>query len=293
MTETAPQQSQPDWRAYSTKSRMPSIRMLKADLKRLYKIVNDKQSEYRDRFMPLLQQQENEPDEEFRQRKERVYNAFTTSIGFTGANDEQVHGSSAAIIDSDNIPERLKFILISTSVGPRTAIGLNPTSSIEIFIDFTRPPWLDFERLPTFMTPNESNFSISSDNESWFTAARANILDFISERKTSYNWLHSSGLYDGLALFIGTPLSIWFTLRIGRHIDQLNSSNFVKTALYIYSFVFALSIFRILFSYARWVFPKVEMSSERSSAIVHRTVLGAICIGVAASVLWDAIKYLF
>ena len=67
------------------------------------------------------------------------------------------HANSEALLDENNIPEDIKSILISTTIGPN-ALGISPLCSILLFLDFTLPPPLDFTRLPTLATLNESNF---------------------------------------------------------------------------------------------------------------------------------------
>jgi hypothetical protein len=54
----------------------------------------------------------------------------------------------------------------------------------------------------------------------------------------------------------------------------------VETALYVYAFFLALNVFRYLYSYSRWVFAKIELSSEKSAAGKHRTVWAALTIGI-------------
>ena len=61
-----------------------------------------------------------------------------------------------------------------------------------------------------------------------------------------------------------------------------------------YGFFLALNIFRVLFSYSRWVFPKVELETNvASSPLRHRSAWLAIMLALVAAFLYDVLKTLF
>jgi hypothetical protein len=64
-----------EWRNYSTKAPIAAFHMRRGDLKRLYKIINDKQIEYRDRIVNSLSQMPQETADNFEARKIKVYEA--------------------------------------------------------------------------------------------------------------------------------------------------------------------------------------------------------------------------
>ena len=80
--------------------------------------------------------------------------------------------------------------------------------------------------------------------------------------KGGANWIHQGGIYDGLLMLIGLPLAIWFDVKISRFFE-INSQlpQVLKVGIYVYAFFLALNVFRMLFSYTRWVFPKIEINS--------------------------------
>lgn len=118
-------------------------------------------------------------------------------------------------------------------------------------------------------------------------------MQFIAARRTSFNWLHAAGIYDILLIFFGIPTAIYFSERVGGHFESFYIHKIIKVSIYIYSFLLALNVLRVLFSYSRWVFPKVEMDSDVSSPLRHRLVWTAILLSVCAAFIYDAIKYLF
>jgi hypothetical protein len=60
------------WRNHWTKHPIAASRLRRGDLRRLYRLINDKQLEYRDRFMPVLQQQPDETSEVFKAHAKNV-----------------------------------------------------------------------------------------------------------------------------------------------------------------------------------------------------------------------------
>jgi hypothetical protein len=55
-----------------------------------------------------------------------------------------------------------------------------------------------------------------------------------------------------------------------------------------------LNIFRMIFNYARWIFPKMELvTSLKKGATVHRVILGAILLAILCSYIYDLLKLIF
>jgi hypothetical protein len=158
------------------------------------------------------------------------------------------------------------------------------------FLDFTAPPLLDFQRLLALPTPNESNYEIVADNQSWFAASKAKLDGFLKERKAPHDWLHRAAIYDVLLFFVGLPLAFWVNYRLNRIVPATIPS-ILSAAVYVYAFFFSLQVYRMLFSYARWVFPKVELDSQRGAPpLRHRVVWLAIMGSLAAALLYDIAK---
>jgi hypothetical protein len=230
-----------EWRNFSTMVPIPAFHMRRGDLKRLYKIINDKQLEYRDRIIDGLSQTPKETSDEFEARKVKVFNSFVTSVSITGVGGEVIHGNNESFLESINIPDQIKGVFISTKSVPQAVLGVQPLCAIIVNLDFTRFPLLDFTRMPTLATPNASNFEISADDESWFTTANTKLSQFFSERKTHTNWLHGAAIYDILLIFIGVPIGIWASYRLGGAIEKNMEKTFdvapiISSAVYIYAF---------------------------------------------------------
>ncbi|WP_315704813.1 MULTISPECIES: hypothetical protein [unclassified Bradyrhizobium] len=204
--------------------------------------------------------------------------------------DESLYENNEAFLEEGNLPHDIRSIFFSTATVPLAVLGLDPICKIILFLDFTASPLLDFQRLPTLPTPNESNYEVSADNYSWFVASNAKLESFFKERKAGHDWLHRAGVYDLLLFCLGLPIAIWLDYRLSKSLPMTMPS-MVSAAVYVYAFFLSLQIFRVLFSYARWVFPKVEIESVRGTPrIRQRGWWLAIMGSLAAALLYDIVK---
>jgi len=281
------------WRNYTKRVSMAACKLRTNDLKRLYRIINEKQMEVRNNVTSSLSQTANETLEQFQRRRDQTNNAFVTTVQIKGLNDEVVTGQGESFFDSALLPERIVSIEYDTAFSPKTQLNFTPNNRASVFLDFSRPPWLNFGDAPSAPTPNNSNWFITADTEAWSTSLSARLVTFFDERKTSVNWLHASGVYDVLLLVAGIPLSLWGAYRLGHPVvAKAHLPLAFETALYIYLFMLSLNTCRALFSYGRWVFPKIELESDRSSAGRHRLIWLTIILGITGSALWDGLKAL-
>lgn len=294
MSDTKPNPP-PPLRTFTTTAPIKACRLRRDDLARLYRIINDRQIEYGQMFIAqVLAQQPAELPDQFQERRARVTNAFVTTVNVTGPNNEIVTGSGEHFLASENIPDTILTVFYTTIAGPN-AVGVTEQflhNRATLLLDFSRPTILDFTKLPTFATPNNSTFEISASSEAWFTTLNTRITQLFDERRTRFNWLHQPGIYDLLLFIMGLPFTLWIDYRFSPLIDKLKLPNVLAIGLYVYLFVLGLFIFRGMFTYSRWVFPKIEIQSEASPPLRHRAVWGAIMFAVFGGAVWDAIKAL-
>ncbi len=131
------------------KNPIAAFRLQREDLKRLYKIINDKQIEFRERMMGILALQPEETEDAFNARKIKVFNAFVTSVTINCTNGEMVHGNNEEFLDSTNMPDQIRSVLFSTQSVPAAVLGFSPICNVVAYLDFSRPPLLDFSQMPT------------------------------------------------------------------------------------------------------------------------------------------------
>jgi hypothetical protein len=284
-----------EWRNFTTRFPIKACRLKRDGLKFLYRVINERQKEYRGRVMAGLSQTQQESAEDFAKRKERVSDAFVTSVTVQAENGEVLTGNNDQIFDDTAFPTRLKSVFYSTQSVPNAVLNHLPQDRITLFLDFSQPPVLDFGRLPTFPTPNESNFEIAATNEAWFAGAKARLVEFFDERRSGYEWLHGAGVYDIFLFLVGIPLAVWACARLNAIAPGVNSLDiFPKSAIYTYTFFISLVLFRVCFSYSRWVFPKVEVEKDvRSTPFRHRGVLAVILLAIMGPALYDLARAVF
>lgn len=289
MATTAPNPNEA-WRNYTKRVSISACKLRAGDLKKLYRLINEKQIEVGASAIRELAQAENETPQQFDGRAQRVRDAFVTTVQIKGQNAEVVTGHGESFFDSGLLPERIISIEYDTAFSPKAQLNFTPNDRASVFLDFSRPRVLQ-SSLPSEPTPNNSNWFVTAQTEAWSTSLSARLDQFFAERQTSVEWLHRSYTYDALLVVIGVPLGLWGAYRIGHLVlGRVHLPSALETGLYVYAFFLSLNVFRWMFSYARWVFPKIELDSEESTGRKHRVVWAGVTLGVLGSALWDAIK---
>ncbi len=280
------------WRNFNVASPIAACRLRSGDLKRLYRIINEKQAEHRDRVVPRLLKEPSETSEQFATRVSNARNAFITTVRVTALNGEIVTGHGENFFDSSLIPEQIVSISYDTSFSPAAILKYTPSDRVYVNLDFSQPRFLNFGIQPSAPTPNESNFVVTAETESWSTSLTSRLRNFFSEKATPLNWLHAPSIYDLLVMTVGLPFALWGSYKFGSLIiGGKGWPSPILIGIYVYLFLFFLHVFRAIFMYSRWIFPKVELATENSSkSSHHKAILAVVLLGVVASAIWDAIK---
>ncbi len=283
-----------EWRSFSATLPIGSCYLPRQELKRLYQLIDTKQKEYRDVMLAQQFRTPQESEEQFEARKKLIENAFVTSVVITGQNHEVITANNEDIFEKEYMPTVIKSILYTTRSVPNAVLNHFPGDWIDVFLDFSSPPLFDFERLPTFPTPNASTIRIEARNEQWFSAAKARLSEFFGERSTGVNWLHRAATYDILLGVVGLPIATWVSIKVGLHFKELDVlAIFPRSLVYVLMFFLSILAFRVTFSYARWTLPKVEVSSNGATRQVgHRVAIAAILLGIGGSFVYDLLKLL-
>jgi hypothetical protein len=280
MNQAAPQNPNEAWRNFTVASPIAACKLGRSDLKRLYRLVNEKQIEHRDRLTARLFKTDTETNEQFQERVTQVRNAFITTVRITGVNGEVTTGHGEDFFDSPLLPERILSIYYDTSFGPTAILKYTPSDRASILLDFSQPRPVDMAAQPSAPTPNNSNFLVTAETESWSTSLTTRIRDFFAEKTTHVGWLHASATYDALLMILGVPLALWGGYRLAEvFVGGKNWPPPVIFGIYIYAFLFVLNLFRSVFMYARWIYPKIELVGLDASRML-------------ASGIWDAVKAL-
>lgn len=281
-----------EWRNFGKRVPITACYLKRDGLKLLYRLVDEGQKEYRLKISAIQVQQAHESLEEFNKRREMVHNAFVTSVTISARNGQLLTGNNENIFDLVDFPSDLRSVFYSTRSVPEAVLKHIPEDRITVFLDFSKPPALDLTKLPTLPTPNESNFEVSATNQAWFALNASRLTQFFQERKSSYEYIHKAGAYDLLLLILGLPLSVWACAKIEKLLPEIDQmATIPRSLIYFCVFMLALTAFRVVFSYSRWVFPKVEIEGSGNRTVLrHRAIWIAVTSAVVGPAFYDLVK---
>jgi hypothetical protein len=203
-------------------------------------------------------------------------------------------GGISEIFDSTNFPDQLKSVYVNSEI-PLKIINYYPRNSFELFLDFSKPELFNLSFIPSQATPNASNILVQGYDATWVHGVYNEFTNFIKKYPAKLTWLHKHSIYDFLVWVFGFPFGFWVTYRLSNILNEIfgKFSNFVQSASYVYVFLASLIIFRLLFDYARWVWPLVEYRSSANIGQKHRIIIGLITIGLVSAFIYDILKTIF
>jgi hypothetical protein len=231
-------------------------------------------------------------DAQYQEALKTLRDSFELQITVTGVNGEELYGPIQEVFDSVNFPNNVKSLYVNSEHVLRAVHNYYPRNSFEVFLDFSKPAIFDFSLMPSQKTPNEANYHVHGYDATWVNGVFSEITNFIKQRSSTLSIVHNHSVYDVLLWILGFPLAFWVCFKLSPTIENIgvNTNAFFKSAIYVYCFIAALFVFRILFHYLRWVCPLVEYRAKGSNIIAHRTVLGALLIAIVGTFLSDMIK---
>ena len=244
----------------------------------------------------MLKKKEGQTEDEFIRFKENCKKLFRVTIHIYGKKGAYTLGESLTIFNNSDLPDSITRISFENFSKYKVSLKVDPMNKFQVNIDFSKPKVFDLISLPSYATPNKSYIDVSGESESWVLSTFTKIKESLDSRKNSRGWLHANNIYDVFLYFLFIPLSLRILYNVHHSLPPRFSemSVFFKVACYIYFFIIALNIFRIIFNYVRWVFPNIELTSSLSKgAIKHRYYLGAILLAIIGASFYDVIKTLF
>ncbi len=233
--------------------------------------------------------------EQIRADRETLKLGFELQVTVRGIDDKELFGTISAVFNSPSFPEKVKTLYIDSKLYLKNFHNWSPRNSFELLLDFTKSEILDLSLLPSVSTPNASNVLVTGLNSDWVSGVYRKVTNFVQVRGTRRGFLHWHGIYDLLLFLIGFPLAFWSVYKLSATIDNLFSglSVFVQNGAYVFLFFIFLQIFRLLFNYAKWVFPTVEYKGQTETASKHRYILSGLIITVVGGLIYDLVKFLF
>ena len=265
----------------------------KADLRtlceRLQEASDEAANEEINHYAPL-----DRPAEQILADRELLKSGFELKVTVSGMNDETVFGTIPMVFNSARFPEKIKSLYINSSQELRNLHDWAPRNRFELFLDFTKPALFNFLLTPSGPTPNASKILVTGLNSAWVNGVYSDVAAFVRGRKTHRRLLHRSGVYDLLLLCGGLPFAFSISAKLSGIMNTLfgELSGLLHSAAQVYVFFIALNLFRILFDYARWIFPLVEYQDPSGTVIKHRIFLGGLILGVLGNFIYDLLKIL-
>lgn len=217
--------------------------------------------------------------------------AFRITVTIFGRHGVSLFGYGTEPLNSPNIPEPIDSIYISNCAAYQTVTGRNPTNNFILHLDFSTPPLVDNNNLPSAPTPNESSLIIEGDRDAWVASIQQAVMDVLDTRFNKRRLFHTANIYDiGLAC-VCLPLALYYCWRMSGFVETSigNISSFLSSAVYIYVVIFTLYVYRILFGYARWAFPTVELTNNESQSRNHRRAWFAIVLSIFGSAIYEVL----
>lgn len=239
-------------------------------------------------------EQLDQSDDEFAENKEKLRKSFELKITVIGEKGEDLFGSVEDVFDSPSFPTKVKSLYANSETVLKSNYNYYPRNKFEILLIFSKPSIFDFSILPSNPTPNYSKFVVEGFDTTWVQGVYKEIDDFFNERRSSFNFIHKQSIYDIFIWILAIPFAFWVLTKSSRLITQLfqDYGLIIEIAVYIYLFYLTLIGFRILFHYARWIWPLMEYETGKQSALKHRTIISFITLSIIVMLIYDLIKSL-
>jgi hypothetical protein len=227
--------------------------------------------------------------EQFEKNRREIKEGFRLFLSVEGVDGTQLHGSIQDVFDSPNLPADINSVFFNSGT-PLKNKSYFVANRCEMLLDFSRPGVFDFSLLPSQATPNGSRVEVSGLDATWVNGVFHEVITFLRERSSMAPWLHVHSVYDVLLWLLGFPLSFWACYRASNSVDQVFANGFIRAAAYVYVFMAAVFGFRVLFHYARWIWPRVEYQSRKNRTLPHKFVWVTIMLGVLGNLASDLLK---
>jgi hypothetical protein len=263
----------------------------KTDLNRLFQILQERCHAASEIEVNNFKQM-GQTDEIYELDKIKIKQGFDLKLTVSSLDGQELLGGINEIFDSPNFPEQIKSIYVNSEIPLRVPYNYYPRNSLELFLDFSKPELLNLSILPSQETPNESNIAVQGYDSTWVHGVFNEFSNFIKIHPAKLTWLHKHSIYDLLVWLFGLPFGFWITYKLSDILNKIfyNINSIVQSAAYVYVFLASLIFFRLLFHYARWVWPLIEYRSSSNIELKHRIILGAITIGLISKFIYDIIK---
>lgn len=269
--------------------RIRSLAVDKEDLRRILDVLQERSSSAGDIEVTHFQQLD-QTEKQYTQNKLTLKDGFKLHITVAGKNGTKLNGSIPDIFDSPNYPDDVLSVYLDSSLPLRAVHNYTPRNSVVLFLDFTKPEIFNFSLQPSHETPNGSNITVKGNDITWVNGLFNEFDKMLENHESSFSWLHRHTIYDIIIWLFGLPLAFWACFTLSNLINKSFGSVFLQNAAYVYLFFISLTLLRVLFHYARWIWPLVEYKAKNNVSLRHRLIWSSIIIGLISSIIHDVIK---
>jgi hypothetical protein len=203
---------------------------------------------------------------------------------------EWINGTTVDLLNDEQLPDGIVRVEFDSAFLYRSRFNnLVPNNAFIVVIDLVRPGILDLSNPPN---QNASVANVWGLDATWANAVYDELAGFFRQRGAKRWWLHLARSYDALVILIGFPLSFDIVYHLDRQIRRaVPLPEALSVALYVYSVLLVLFLFRTVFNYARWTFPKLEIDAPRQHvAARHRIAISTFALIVLGVLVKAAFK---
>jgi hypothetical protein len=254
------------------------------DVKTLYQELSVINRKFGENTISSLAADPKMSDEEWGRYKDFLLeDAFCLTVSILGDQDQQLYGENAEVFESSNLPHPIRKIHFNNiTAWQRHAQDTRPQNSIEVDLDFSKPPLLDPFSVLSEPTPNSSNVTVRADDMTFYKAARQIVDTRLAKHRTWYAAIHRSFAYDIgvwlLALPAGLVIATYYMdrwLPVGGNLEAF------RWAFFLYSLGIVVLGYRFLSGYVKWAFPVNILTENKDKSLRHRITLSGIFVWLA------------
>ena len=196
------------------------------------------------------------------------------------------------ILNKNKLPDDIKSIQFRNSLSFQNQRIFVQSYQLSVEFDFSKVSFGGINSNASNETFNNSRINVVGFNGSWVEGACRRIEEFILLRKNNRGWIHRRDIFAFIMWLIVLPITFWNLGKIDKLITAklLSFSGIYITFFYIYVIVIIIFISSLIFRYARWLYPPVELKSDlnniqKAQRIFLYTILSGLIIKIAIDII--------
>lgn len=230
-------------------------------------------------------------DESYESAQQTISDCMKVAVHIKGKNGEYLYSQDRDVLEYKNLPNNILSIAFDNSSYYRILLNREPINTFLIEFDFSVQKVFDSLIGPSDKTPNTSRIRFSGTNNTWVRGSYQRVMNDLNEFTTARSWLHQANIYDFYIWYLVIPILFIYLFKFeSTYTTWLNDLSVIfSVALHVYLFFFTLLFFSLLFKYARWLSPYMELKNHsRKYALTQRTILFVVIL----SIIGNGISYL-